>query len=70
MVSDPREFLQKLFHTALNACHPKNCLPGYIPPQPNKGRSIVIGAGKASGAMAETGEQHLTGIFDSQIIVP
>ena len=70
MVGDPREFLQKLFDIALKACHPKNCLPSYIPPQPNKGRSIVIGAGKASGAMAETVEQHWTGIFDGQIIVP
>ena len=70
MIGDPREFLQKLFHTALNACHPKNCLPGYIPPQPNKGRSIVIGAGKASGAMAEAVEQHWIKPFEGQVIVP
>ena len=70
MIGDPREFLQKLFHTALNACHPKNCLPGYIPPQPNKGRSIVIGAGKASGAMAEAVEQHWFKPFEGQVIVP
>jgi hydroxypyruvate reductase len=45
-------------------------LPGYIPPQPNKGRSIVVGAGKASGAMAEAVEQHWIKPFEGQVIVP
>lgn len=48
----PREFLHGLFERALDAAQPGHHLAGYLPPPP-RGRTIVVGAGKASAGMAE-----------------
>ena len=45
------KLLRKLFDVATDAALPKKCLGAYLPPPP-KGRTIVIGAGKAAAAMA------------------
>ncbi|WP_428663526.1 glycerate kinase type-2 family protein [Reyranella sp.] len=48
-----RALLRDLFDAALSAARPATCLAPYIDRlQPPKGRTIVIGAGKASAAMA------------------
>ena len=51
----PREFLRYLFDTAVRRALPLHntaaCLPQ--PPDPRKGRTLVLGAGKAGGAMAQ-----------------
>jgi glycerate 2-kinase len=44
-----------LFDTALGAVDPLNCVPGFLPPRP-KGRTLVLGAGKASARMARAVE--------------
>ena len=54
---DTREFLENLFLSAVNVAKPANCLPNFLP-SPPKGKTIVIGAGKAAGAMAATVEKH------------
>jgi len=43
--------LRKLFNVALAAVDPLQCMAPYLPPSP-KGRTIVLGAGKASARMA------------------
>lgn len=54
----PQAFLTGLFTHAVNACHPRTTLKAHLPPPPQKGRLIVLGAGKAVAAMARTVEQH------------
>lgn len=53
----PRDLLRQLFDAAIAAAAPDRCVPAHLPPQP-KGRLIVIGAGKASAAMARAVEQN------------
>ena len=48
---DPRGFLRTLFNTAVARALPAQVMAGYLP-SPPKGRTVVIGGGKASGAMA------------------
>lgn len=50
---DPRAFLRKLFDVAVQRALPQHTLSHYLPtpPDPNKGRTLVLGAGKAAGAM-------------------
>lgn len=55
--TDPRAFLLDLFDTAVAAADPTHCLPSHLPPPP-KGRTIVIGAGKAAASMARAVEAH------------
>jgi len=54
-----RSLLLGLFRTAIAAAHPATCLPPHLPAPPGRtSRLIVLGAGKAAGAMAEAAEQH------------
>ena len=46
-----RDLLLQMFHAAIDAAAPKLCLPAHLPPPP-KGRTILVGAGKAAAAMA------------------
>lgn len=54
----PEIFLENLFKAGLAAADPRVVLPRYLPDPPKKGRTIVIGAGKAGGAMAKAVEDH------------
>ncbi|MBU0752818.1 MAG: glycerate kinase [Gammaproteobacteria bacterium] len=56
-VSDPQAFLRGLFDAAVAAVHPAVCVPPQLP-APARGRTVVIGAGKAAAAMAAAVEQH------------
>ncbi|HSV71371.1 MAG TPA: glycerate kinase [Methylibium sp.] len=49
---DPRGFLRHLYDAAVRRALPAHNMAEFLPPPP-KGRTLVIGAGKASGAMAE-----------------
>jgi len=51
MTTDPVRLLRDMFDAAIAAALPERSLPGHLPPAP-KGRTIVVGAGKASAAMA------------------
>ena len=51
----PREFLTRLYQTAVQRALPLNNTAAHLPPPP-KGRTVVIGAGKAGGAMAQAVE--------------
>ena len=47
----PREFLRHLLDVAIERAQPARTLAGFLPPPP-PGRTVVLGAGKAAGAMA------------------
>lgn len=64
---DPRAFLRRLFDAALAAADPMIALPPFLPPPP-KGRTIVIGAGKAAGAMALAVERHWPGEVSGLVV--
>ena len=53
----PRDLLRAMFDAAILAAQPARCLPPHLPAPP-KGRTLVIGAGKASAAMAKALEEH------------
>jgi hydroxypyruvate reductase len=48
----PREFLRALYDAAVQRALPAQNTARFLPPPP-KGRTLVLGAGKAGGAMAE-----------------
>jgi len=50
-MDDKRAFLVGLFRAAIDAASPAKTLARFLPPPP-KGRTIVIGAGKAASSMA------------------
>ena len=54
----PKDLLRRMFDAAVLAAQPAHCVPPPLPPHPPKGRLIVIGAGKASAAMARAVEEH------------
>ncbi|MDP3605047.1 MAG: glycerate kinase [Polaromonas sp.] len=53
--SHPRAFLEHLYQAAVQRALPLNNTAAFLPPPP-KGRTIVIGAGKAGGSMAQAVE--------------
>jgi len=53
----PRELLLGSFRAALSAADPLKLVPAHLP-QPPRGRTLVVGAGKAAAAMALAVEQH------------
>ena len=53
--SDPRQLLRHLFDVAVARALPAHTLAAHLPPGP-MGRTVVIGAGKAAGAMAHAVE--------------
>ena len=56
-VTDPRAFLRALLDAAVAAALPARVVPAHLPQRP-RGRTIVLGAGKASAAMARALEDH------------
>ena len=54
-IRQPREFLLHLYQTAVRRALPLHTLGPSLPPPP-RGRTVVIGAGKAAGSMAQAVE--------------
>jgi len=54
---DRSELLRRMLDAAIAAAQPARCVPRHLPAAP-KGRLLVIGAGKASAAMARAVEDH------------
>ncbi len=63
----PRDMLRRLFDAAIAAADPASCVPPHLPPD-DGGRLIVIGAGKASAAMAQAVERHWSGPLDGLVV--
>ncbi len=66
-VNDARTLLRQMFDAAIASAQPALCLPPHLPAPP-KGRTIVIGAGKASAAMARALEDHWPGPLEGLVI--
>lgn len=49
--------LRAMFDAAVAAAAPAHCVAQHLP-RPPKGRTVVVGAGKAAAAMAEAVEAH------------
>jgi len=62
-----RVFLRKMFDAAIASAQPCQCVPPNLPEAP-RGRLIVIGAGKASAAMARSVEDHWPGPLSGLVI--
>jgi glycerate 2-kinase len=62
-----RRFLQSLFEAAIAAALPQKVVPPHLP-KPPRGRTIVLGAGKASAAMAEAVEDHWPGPLEGIVV--
>lgn len=65
--SDPRALLTAMFDAAVAAALPERTIPKHLP-QPPRGRTIVIGAGKASAAMAKAVEDHWQGPLEGLVV--
>ncbi len=63
----PVDLLKSMFQAAVDAAQPALCLPPHLPAPP-KGRTIVIGAGKASGAMAKAVEDNWKGPLEGLVV--
>jgi glycerate 2-kinase len=63
----PNRILRAMFAAAVDAALPKHAVPKFMPRKPN-GRTIVIGAGKASAAMAQSFEKHWKGPLEGLIV--
>jgi glycerate 2-kinase len=56
-----------MFDAAIASAQPAVCIPPHLPPAP-RGRLIVIGAGKASAAMARAVEEHWQGPLSGLVV--
>ena len=63
----PRDLLARMFAAAVDAARPEQCIPRFLP-EPPAGRTLVIGAGKASAAMAQVLERHWPGPLDGLVV--
>ncbi len=67
MSLDPKAFLTELFDAAVASAQPSVAVPANLP-EPPKGRTFVIGAGKASAAMAQVLEKHWEGPLTGVVV--
>jgi glycerate 2-kinase len=63
----PGDLLEAMFKAGVDAALPSLCVPAHLPPRP-KGRTVIIGAGKASGAMAKALEDAWDGSLDGLVV--
>jgi glycerate 2-kinase len=67
MLNQPRQLLRSMFDAAVAAASPKLRISAHLPARP-KGRTIVIGAGKASAAMARAVEDAWSGPLEGLVV--
>jgi glycerate 2-kinase len=65
--SPAKALLRTMFDAAIASAQPAICIPPYLPKSP-AGRFIVIGAGKASAAMAQAVERHWHGPLSGLVV--
>ncbi len=63
----PEDLLKAMFKAGVDAALPSVCVPTHLPPKP-KGRTVIIGAGKASGAMAKALEDAWDGPLEGLVV--
>jgi hydroxypyruvate reductase len=65
--NEARRVLEALFRAGLAAADPAERVPPALP-KPPKGRTVVVGAGKASAAMAKAVEDHWPGPLSGLVV--
>lgn len=65
--SPARVLLRQMFDAAIAVAQPARCVPQHLPAAP-RGRLVVIGAGKASAAMARAVEDHWDGPISGMVV--
>ena len=66
-LGNSRALLQKMFDAAVAAADPQKVVPAHLPARP-KGRTVVVGAGKASAAMAKAVEDAWPGPLEGLVV--
>ena len=61
------DLLRAMFDAAVAAALPDRIVPPHLPAPP-RGRTIVLGAGKASAAMAKAVEDHWPGPLEGLVV--
>jgi glycerate 2-kinase len=67
MSLEPRSFLRQLLDAAIAAANPDVIIAPHLPAPP-RGRTIVLGAGKAAAAMARAVERHMSGPIEGLVV--
>jgi hydroxypyruvate reductase len=67
MNESPRVLLRRMFDAAVGAAQPSRCLAPHLP-KPPRGRTLVVGAGKAGAAMAQALEQAWPGELSGLVV--
>ena len=63
----PRTLLTEMFKAAVASAQPALCVPPHLP-SPPKGRTVVVGAGKAAASMAKAVEDHWSGPLSGLVV--
>lgn len=63
----PESLLRAAFEAAIESAQPTACIPRFLP-DPPRGRTIVVGAGKAAAAMALALEHNWTGELCGMVV--
>ncbi|MCG8543347.1 MAG: glycerate kinase [Alphaproteobacteria bacterium] len=66
-IADPRALLEGLLQAAIASAQPARCVPPHLP-DPPRGRTVVVGAGKASAAMAKAVEDNWPGPLEGLVV--
>jgi len=69
MITQPRKFLETLFNAAVNAADPAFIIQPYIP-DPPKGKTVVVGVGKAAAKLALALENNFKGPLTGVVVTP
>jgi glycerate 2-kinase len=64
---DGRTLLRRMFDAAVESAQSAHALPPCLP-EPPRGRTVVVGAGKASAAMAHALEEHWRGALGGIVV--
>jgi glycerate 2-kinase len=67
VLNNSRAILTDIFMAAVAAVHPTHCVADHLPPPP-KGRTVVVGAGKAAAAMAAAIETAWPGPLEGLVV--
>jgi glycerate 2-kinase len=65
--AEVEDLLRRMFDAAVQAALPAQIVPAHLP-EPPRGRTVVVGAGKASAAMARAVEEHWTGPLEGLVV--
>src|SRR5512147_2605462 len=65
--AEPRRLLRRMFDAAVARAMPDKCVPPFLP-KPPRGRTLVVGAGKAAATMAKAVEDHWPGELTGLVV--